>query len=66
MSVDNYMDLMVAAIVASGVMDLKRVFEALNRVLPSSLVPDRFVCVDSIPVNSHGKLKNNIIIIILL
>ena len=57
MSVDNHMDLLVAAIVVQGVMDLKRVFETLNGVLPSSHIPDRFVCVDSIPVNSHGGLE---------
>ena len=46
---------MTAAVVpVEHLFDLKEVFKVLNSLLPSSHIPDRIVCLPSIPVNRHG------------
>ena len=48
---------LVAAIVSNtDEFNLKNLFKDLNKLLPGSHIPDRFVFVDSIPTNPHGML----------
>ena len=54
-SSENGPQLLVAAIVpATKPFQLRDLLKELNKILPSSHIPDKFVCVDSIPINSHG------------
>ena len=52
---DSHVFVVTAVIVPiKDLFDLKELFVILNKLLPNSHIPDKFVFVDRIPTNAHG------------